>query len=530
MSMRRGRLFLLACCAALLIALLSAPGAERLGLIGTVAAQETLDIDYFYDQLDPYGQWVWHPRFGYVWLPQTVSENWRPYTVGHWVYTDEYGWYWHSHEPFAWAVYHYGRWGYDPSYGWFWVPGDTWAPAWVEWRYGDRYVGWAPAGPTYGGGYAYGAPVSYEPPVAESWVFVDPRYVTSPSIDQYYVPIPRLNDAFFSATTVYRPDYRAGAIFNLGIPRETVEKFTNRPIIVEKIIKVQNQTNIDQASEGGIKVFAPSVANVKTERTPKRFIDSPSGFKPKAKLTATLEGAPPNGLGPTAATIKPITSEVGPEEFKKHVVHPGTSGTAQGQASIGPAEQGQASTESTPAGQGKPHLHGGPAMGSPGGSEGPGSPAGQGQASTEIAPTGPGKPHLKNTPALGGPQAPVGAAGQGQASTEIAPTGPGKPHLKNTPALGGPQAPVGAAGQGQASTEIAPTGPGKPHLKNTPALGGPPVGAAGQGQTSTEIAPTGPGKPHLAGAPSGQPTVKHPKHPECAQHPELPVCKDQQHQ
>ena len=40
MSMRRGRLFLLACCAALLIALLSVPGAERLGLIGTVAAQE----------------------------------------------------------------------------------------------------------------------------------------------------------------------------------------------------------------------------------------------------------------------------------------------------------------------------------------------------------------------------------------------------------------------------------------------------------------------------------------------------------
>ena len=243
----------------------------------------------------------------------------------------------------------------------------------------------------------------------------------------------------------------------------------------------------------------PQLANVKTERTPKRFIDSPSRFKPKAKLTATLEGPPPNGLGPTAATIKPITSEVGPEEFKKHVVHPGTSGTAQGQASIGPAEQGQASTESTPAGQGKPHLHGGPAMGLPGGSEGPGGPAGQGQASTEIAPTGPGKPHLENTPALGGPQAPVGATGQGQASTEIAPTGPGKPHLKQGRLLAtalteigrpgsrteehppfGAHAPGGATcDKDRASTEIAPTGPGKPHLKSTPALGGPqaPVGA-----------------------------------------------------
>ncbi|HEX4138962.1 MAG TPA: DUF6600 domain-containing protein, partial [Candidatus Methylacidiphilales bacterium] len=28
-----------------------------------------------------------------------------------------------------------------------WVPGYTWAPAWVSWRYGDGYVGWAPLPP-----------------------------------------------------------------------------------------------------------------------------------------------------------------------------------------------------------------------------------------------------------------------------------------------------------------------------------------------------------------------------------------------
>ena len=123
------------------------PAADRLGFGGSAAAQESIDIDTFYDELAPYGQWVWHPRYGYVWLPETVSDNWRPYTVGRWTYTDEYGWYWDSNEPFAWAVYHYGRWGYDPDYGWFWVPGDTWAPAWVQWRYSDDYVGWAPIGP-----------------------------------------------------------------------------------------------------------------------------------------------------------------------------------------------------------------------------------------------------------------------------------------------------------------------------------------------------------------------------------------------
>jgi hypothetical protein len=455
MSIQHLRLFLVAGLITLPIALLSLPGAQWPTLFGAASAQEPLDIDYFYDQLDSYGDWVWHPRFGYVWLPQNVSENWRPYTVGHWVYTDEYGWYWDSHEPFAWAVYHYGRWGYDPDYGWFWVPGNTWAPAWVEWRYSDRYVGWAPVGPTRTGGYAYGVPVNYDPPVAESWVFVEPRYVTAPSIFEHSVPIPQLNVAFMSADTIYQPEYRAGAVFNFGIPRETVVRITNNPIVVQKIVRVQNQTNIYDEGGASIKVFAPSVSNVKTEseRTPKRFVDTPSEFKPKAKLTATVEGAPPKGLGPTAATLKPIASEVTPEEFKKHVVHFG--GNSQDQAPVGSA--------------------------------------GQGQASTESAPSSSAKQHLQGTPALGGSQAPVGATGQGQASTKSGSGGPDKSHLKGTPALGGSQAPVGSAGQGQASTQN------------------------GSG---------GSDKSHLAGAPSGQPTGKHPKHPECAQHPELPVCKD----
>lgn len=186
-----------------------------------------------------------------------------------------------------------------------------------------------------------------------------------------------------SADTIYQPEYRAGAVFNFGIPRETVVRITNNPIVVQKIVRVQNQTNIYDEGGAGIKVFAPSVSNVKTERTPKRFVDTPSEFKPKAKLTATVEGAPPKGLGPTAATLKPIASEVTPEEFKKHVVHFG--GNTQDQA---------------------------------------------------------------------------------------------------------------------------------------------PVGSAGQGQASTQNGSGGSDKSHLAGAPSGQPTGKHPKHPECAQHPELPVCKD----
>jgi hypothetical protein len=47
------------------------------------------------------------------------------HTVGHWVWTDDYGWLWVSDEPYGWATHHYGRRYEDPIYGWAWVPAMT---------------------------------------------------------------------------------------------------------------------------------------------------------------------------------------------------------------------------------------------------------------------------------------------------------------------------------------------------------------------------------------------------------------------
>jgi len=297
---------------------LPVPGADRLGLSGAALAQETIDIDTFYDELAPYGQWVWHPRFGYVWLPEDVAPDWRPYTVGHWVSTEEYGWYWESNEPFAWAVYHYGRWGYDPDYGWFWVPGDTWAPAWVQWRYDDQYVGWAPIGPQRAG-YAYGAPVGYEPPIAESWVFVRPRYLTSRTIPHYAVPIGDLGTVFIGATRVYRPQFRGGVVYNYGIPRNYVVRITRRPIHVRKVYKVDSWKGgrYDKNHHGnGIRVYAPGVHKGDGHRGPKKFADHPDQFKPKAKLKHTFKGEPPKGFGRSAKDMKSIAKQ-DPDAFKR---------------------------------------------------------------------------------------------------------------------------------------------------------------------------------------------------------------------
>ena len=106
-------------------------------------------FNYFHDRLADRGRWVSSPIWGDVWQPgrRFVGADFQPYTNGYWEYTDEYGWYWVSDDPFDDVVYHYGRWVYDPDMSWVWIPGYTWGPGWVVWREGDGYSGWLPMPP-----------------------------------------------------------------------------------------------------------------------------------------------------------------------------------------------------------------------------------------------------------------------------------------------------------------------------------------------------------------------------------------------
>jgi len=111
----------------------------------------------FYDNLGDQGTWVQTDDYGYVFQPNVSDPNWAPYTDGHWVNTDQ-GWAWVSDEPWGWATYHYGRWANIDGTGWVWVPGYRWAPAWVSWRYGGGYCGWAPLPPESFVGVEFGSP------------------------------------------------------------------------------------------------------------------------------------------------------------------------------------------------------------------------------------------------------------------------------------------------------------------------------------------------------------------------------------
>ena len=87
------------------------------------AADPEVSLNFFYDNLRPYGSWIDVADYGYVFQPSVAVSNsdWRPYADGYWAYTDV-GWTWVSYEDFGWATYHYGRWADLDDYGWIWVP------------------------------------------------------------------------------------------------------------------------------------------------------------------------------------------------------------------------------------------------------------------------------------------------------------------------------------------------------------------------------------------------------------------------
>jgi hypothetical protein len=110
------------------------------------SARADVSFQFFYDSLQPYGQWLQVGDYGYCWRPNDVDDDWSPYSDGYWAYTDA-GWTWVSYEDWGGITYHYGRWVDVRDEGWCWVPDYDWGPAWVSWRNSDDYIGWAPLPP-----------------------------------------------------------------------------------------------------------------------------------------------------------------------------------------------------------------------------------------------------------------------------------------------------------------------------------------------------------------------------------------------
>lgn len=224
-------------------------------------AQGYVSVGYFYSALDPHGEWIMVDEGYYAWRPWRVQHHWRPYTVGYWLWTDM-GWYWYSQEPWGWATYHYGRWFYDPWYGWLWVPGNEWAPAWVEWRYGGPVVGWAPL-PPYAIFDQY-AGVRYRSPWRtpdDYWIFADAGRMTSADLRQHIYRRER-NVRYLGRT---RPggsvEYRGGRVMTRGPEREYVEREGRMRLTPARVLESRTpgtQRVGERSGERTVEVYRPS--------------------------------------------------------------------------------------------------------------------------------------------------------------------------------------------------------------------------------------------------------------------------------
>ncbi|MBK0377968.1 DUF6600 domain-containing protein [Mucilaginibacter segetis] len=222
----------------------------------------------FYDQLDSYGVWIDDPDYGDVWVPD-VDENFRPYaTDGHWVLTS-YGNTWVSDYPWGWATFHYGRWRYDNYYGWEWIPGYEWAPAWVTWRGGNGYYGWAPLSPdmdidiALNGG--YDLPDYY-------WVYAPQAYINEPDIYNYYIPYYRVVNIYRHTNVIHNVYVYRNRRFIAGPNRSEIQRYVKRPVRVYQINNV-NRAASNTINNNTINIYRPGVKKQPDAR-PARLVDA----------------------------------------------------------------------------------------------------------------------------------------------------------------------------------------------------------------------------------------------------------------
>lgn len=199
---------------------------------------------YFYTSLSPYGTWI-EIGFGTpVWRPTMIRKSWAPYRMGQWIYTD-YGWYWDSYEDFGYITYHYGRWYYDDYYGWIWIPDYEWAPAWVDWRYDDDYIGWAPLSPyalfsiNIGIHYTYDYYVPYN-----HWNYVKYNHFCDHNVYNYYVA-PKYKYRVHNRTKVRTNySYYDGRVRNEGVDFDRIRERSGRNIERRNIVSVNDPNEI----------------------------------------------------------------------------------------------------------------------------------------------------------------------------------------------------------------------------------------------------------------------------------------------
>jgi hypothetical protein len=479
------------------------------------ARGQDISVDYFYDNLSG-GNWIDVEGYGYGWQPDIAAndQNWRPYADGYWAYTDD-GWTWISYEDFGWATYHYGRWANLADYGWLWFPGADldWGPAWVSWRTGGDYVGWAPL-PPRGPGIVYeGRPIGPQVDIEfdigpQYYNFCEVRYIGEPVLRNYIAPAVQNITYINNTVNVTNITVKNNVVYNYGPNYEVLSAHSARPI--QRLnIERQSAANLSEAAKSG--ALTKVQGNKLLVAAPTKLAKAPPTAKPPTVKTKVAQPKINRGWAgvPNEAQLK---QKIKTEENPKNVPPP-TGAAARG-AGIPPQTAGTRPT-------------------APAAAEAPVSPGTRGKAAREPrgAAATPGAPPKAVSPSpFERGNRPSGLGGRPQPGTTASPEGESVrtpvPNFRPSPARpeqGQPQkerfgpaprpgqtgSPANTSEQGRLGHERGatppPAGPGAHERR-----GGAERGYPGQGQPGTPP-PTGKGVSEASGARErGQPGVRQP--------------------
>jgi hypothetical protein len=343
-----------------------------------------VSVNFFYDNLNG-GNWYQVADYGYVWQPDAAtSADWRPYTDGYWAYTDV-GWTWVSYEDFGWATYHYGRWIRLEDYGWCWVPGYEWGPAWVSWRTGGNYIGWAPLPPEGRAEIVYESRpitghVDIEFGIGPAYYnFIDVRFIGEPVLIGHYYPYNQNVVYINNTVNVTNITYNNSVVYNYGPDYAVLSRYSTRPIQRLKLeranidplqaVKTRSVTKVD----GDRLVLAAPMKLQKASaqiapRTVKAKIDQPkiekgwaniSDPNTKAKLeqkikTENPQNVPKPSIQPNAGANVSALASPGVSPFERGKgKHKGEKFETQPAASIAPGTSPAIGTTPFERGHGK---------------------------------------------------------------------------------------------------------------------------------------------------------------------------------
>jgi hypothetical protein len=150
------------------------------------------------------------------------------------------------------------------------VPGTEWAPAWVAWRYGDDWVGWAPLPPTANwdasSGLAFADPNVIQP---AQWCFVPRTHMLDVSIGIQLTSIGRNVTLLERSRDATRFEVRDGRPANIGIDVAVIEKQVGRQVPREKIVDVDSpDRGGGRPVSGGLGFYRPKVEPMPVGQAP----------------------------------------------------------------------------------------------------------------------------------------------------------------------------------------------------------------------------------------------------------------------